>query len=123
MAARAAKALGLSEGGWRATARAPARRMDGLTLFLADLDPAYCKIREISKLGRNAVNSNEVFIHDLPVPDEDVVGEVGRAHAPRSHLAGDGPELRCRACAGAAPLILSPFVLLSSSVDRGQGPL
>ena len=55
-----------------------ARRMDGLTLFLADLDPAHCEIREIRKLGRNAVNSNEVFIRDLPVSDEDVVGEVGR---------------------------------------------
>ena len=55
-----------------------AKPLDGLTLFLADLDPAHCEIREIPKLGRNAVNSNEVFIHDLPVPVDDVVGEVGR---------------------------------------------
>jgi acyl-CoA dehydrogenase len=55
-----------------------ARRMDGMTLFLADLDPAHVEIREIPKLGRNAVNSNEVFIRDLPVSNEDVVGEVGR---------------------------------------------
>ncbi len=54
------------------------RRMDGLTLFLADLDPAHVEIREIPKLGRNAVNSNEVFIHELPVSHDDVVGEVGR---------------------------------------------
>ncbi len=54
------------------------RRLDGLTLFLADLDREYCEIREIPKLGRNAVNSNEVFIRDLPVPLADVVGEVGR---------------------------------------------
>jgi acyl-CoA dehydrogenase len=54
------------------------RRMDGLTLFLADLDRNYCEIREIPKLGRNAVNSNEVSIHDLPVKRCDVVGEVGR---------------------------------------------
>ena len=54
------------------------RPLDGMTLFLADLDPAHCEIREIPKLGRNAVNSNEVFIRDLPVPAEDVVGEVGR---------------------------------------------
>jgi len=50
----------------------------GMTLFLADLDPAYCEIREIPKLGRNAVNSNEVFINDLPVKAADVVGEVDR---------------------------------------------
>ncbi|MCH6561704.1 MAG: acyl-CoA/acyl-ACP dehydrogenase [Myxococcales bacterium] len=55
-----------------------AKPLDGMTLLLADLDPAYCEIREILKLGRNAVNSNEVFIHDLPVAVEDVVGEVGR---------------------------------------------
>jgi acyl-CoA dehydrogenase len=55
-----------------------ARPLDGMTLFLADLDPRHCEIREIPKLGRNAVNSNEVFIHDLPASDEDVVGEVGR---------------------------------------------
>ena len=54
------------------------RRFDGMTLFLADLDPAHCEIREIPKLGRNAVNSNEVFIRDLPVSRSDVVGEVGR---------------------------------------------
>ena len=55
-----------------------AKPLDGMTLLLADLDPAHCEIREILKLGRNAVNSNEVFIHDLPVAAEDVVGEVGR---------------------------------------------
>ncbi len=54
------------------------RRLDGLTLFLADIDPAHCEIREINKLGRNAINSNELFINDLPVSDDDVVGEVGR---------------------------------------------
>ena len=63
----------------RTTAReACARPLDGMTLFLADLDPAYTEIREIPKLGRNAVDSNEVFIEDLPVAAEDVVGEVGR---------------------------------------------
>jgi len=46
-----------------------------MTLFLADLDKRFCEIR---KLGRNAVNSNEVFIEDLPISNDDVVGEVGR---------------------------------------------
>jgi acyl-CoA dehydrogenase len=55
-----------------------AKPLQGMTLFLADLDPKHCEIREIPKLGRNAVNSNEVFIQDLPVSQEDVVGEVGR---------------------------------------------
>jgi acyl-CoA dehydrogenase len=55
-----------------------ARPLEGMTLFLADLDPNYVEIREIPKLGRNAVNSNEVYLEDLPVSANDVVGEVGR---------------------------------------------
>ncbi len=55
-----------------------ARRTDGMTLFLANLDRNYVSIREIEKLGRGAVDSNEVFYDDLPVDEADVVGEVGR---------------------------------------------
>src|SRR5205085_9493339 len=63
----------------RTTPREDCRRpLDGMTLFLADLDRSCCEIREIPKLGRNAVNSNEVFMHDLVASDADVVGEVGR---------------------------------------------
>jgi acyl-CoA dehydrogenase len=54
------------------------RKLDGLTLFVADLDPATVTIREIDKLGRAAVDSNEVIIDGLRVADADVVGEVGR---------------------------------------------
>ncbi|MCS5635453.1 MAG: acyl-CoA/acyl-ACP dehydrogenase [Myxococcota bacterium] len=52
--------------------------LQGMTLFLIDLDPEHVEIRPIDKCGRNAVNSNELFIHDLPVEDADVVGEVGK---------------------------------------------
>ena len=54
------------------------RKLDGLTLFVADLDPSAVEIREIEKLGRAAVDSNEVIIDGLKVADQDVVGEVGR---------------------------------------------
>ena len=64
--------------------------LDGMTLFLADLDRSCCEIREIPKLGRNAVNSNEVFINELVVADADVVGEVGRGF--RTLLDGINPE-------------------------------
>lgn len=52
--------------------------LDGMTLFVADLDRKYCDVRVIDKLGRAAVDSNEVFIEGLEVFDEDVVGEVGK---------------------------------------------
>lgn len=45
----------------------PRRRFDGLSLFVVDLDPAYCEIVPIRKLGRNAVASCEVAYDDLPV--------------------------------------------------------
>ncbi|MDQ3548000.1 MAG: acyl-CoA/acyl-ACP dehydrogenase, partial [Chloroflexota bacterium] len=58
--------------------RDPARPLLGLTLFFADLDPDYCTLDVIDKLGRNAVDSNRLVMTDLHVADEDVVGEVGR---------------------------------------------
>lgn len=55
-----------------------ARPVDGLSLFVVDLDPAHVDIKPISKMGRNAVASCEVVFDDLPVPRENLVGEVGR---------------------------------------------
>lgn len=54
------------------------RPTDGMTLFLADLDRDKVDIREISKMGRNAVNSNELFIDGLEIPVEHRIGEEGK---------------------------------------------
>jgi acyl-CoA dehydrogenase len=54
------------------------KKTDGMTLFMTDLDRAKVEIRPISKMGRNAVSSNELFIDDLMVPVEDRIGEEGR---------------------------------------------
>ncbi len=62
----------------RTASRNDARPFEGLTLFFSHLDRQACTIRQIEKLGRAAVDSNEVFIKDLEVPEEDVVGEVGQ---------------------------------------------
>jgi len=62
----------------RTSPRQEARPFDGMTLFFTDLDREACAVRRIEKLGRAAVDSNELFIQGLRVPDEDVVGEVGR---------------------------------------------
>lgn len=51
---------------------------DGMTLFYTDLDRTKVEVRRIRKMGRNAVDSNAVFIDDLFVPDEDRVGEEGQ---------------------------------------------
>jgi acyl-CoA dehydrogenase len=50
---------------------------DGMTLFLADLDPEAVTVRPIDKLGRNAVDSNELFIDELRIAAADRVGDEG----------------------------------------------
>ena len=50
----------------------------GLTLFYTDLDRKYVEVREIDKMGRHAVDSNQVFFDGLPVPEHDRIGEEGK---------------------------------------------
>jgi len=56
----------------------PGQGFNGLSLFLADLDPNHVDIRPIPKVGRNAVASCEVAYDDLPVEGWRMVGERGR---------------------------------------------
>jgi len=65
-------------------------RTGGLSLFYTDLDRRYVEVREIDKMGRKAVDSNELFIEDLKVPLEDRVGEEGKGF--RYILHGMNPE-------------------------------
>jgi acyl-CoA dehydrogenase len=51
---------------------------DGLTLFFTALDRRFVEVREIEKMGRKAVDSNQVFIDGLDVPAADRIGEEGR---------------------------------------------
>lgn len=62
----------------RTSPRNPEAPLDGLTLFFTRLDRDTCTVRKIEKLGRAAVDSNEVFIDGLEASDEEVVGTVGR---------------------------------------------
>jgi len=55
----------------------PGKPFRGLTLFFTEFDRSRITVREIEKLGRAAVDSNEIFIDNLEVPVENVVGEVG----------------------------------------------
>ena len=55
-----------------------ARRTDGLTLLLAELQRPEVTISAIPKTGRNAVASCEVVYDDLPVAVTDRVGEEGK---------------------------------------------
>ncbi len=55
-----------------------ARAEAGLTLFYTDVDRKYIEVREIEKMGRHAVDSNQVFFDGLPVPEADRIGEEGK---------------------------------------------
>ena len=50
----------------------------GLTLFYTDLDRSRIQVREIEKMGRKCVDSNELFIENFEIPVEDRIGEEGR---------------------------------------------
>jgi acyl-CoA dehydrogenase len=51
---------------------------EGLSLFYTDLDRKHVEVREIAKMGRKAVDSNQVFIDNLVVPAADRIGEEGK---------------------------------------------
>ncbi len=61
----------------RTSPRDAAKPFRGLTLFFTPFDRSRITVREIEKLGRAAVDSNEIFIDGLDVPASDVVGQEG----------------------------------------------
>jgi len=61
----------------RTSERDPRQPLKGMTLFFTDFDRTAITVRPIDKLGRAAVDSDEIVIENLGVPDEDVVGTVG----------------------------------------------
>jgi acyl-CoA dehydrogenase len=67
-----------------------AKRTDGMTLLLADLQRPEVDIKPIEKAGRNAVSSCEVIYDDLPVEVADRVGEEGQGF--KALLHGLNPE-------------------------------
>ena len=71
---------------------------EGLSLFYTNLDRRYVDVREIEKLGRKCVDSNELFIDKLPVPAEDLIGKEGEGF--RNILHGMNPERALAAAAG-----------------------
>jgi acyl-CoA dehydrogenase len=57
---------------------AVAKPAQGLSLFYTTLDRRFVEVREIEKMGRKAVDSNQLFIDGLQVPIEDRIGDEGR---------------------------------------------
>lgn len=50
----------------------------GLSLFYTPFDRDRIKVNEIEKMGRKAVDSNELFFENFEIPESDRIGEEGR---------------------------------------------
>jgi acyl-CoA dehydrogenase len=66
------------------------RKTEGLSLFYTDLDRSKVAVRVIEKMGRHAVDSNEMFFDGMAIPAADLIGEEGQGF--RSILHGMNPE-------------------------------
>jgi len=66
------------------------RKTEGLSLFYTDLDRSRVAVRVIEKMGRHAVDSNEMFFDGMEIPADDLIGEEGQGF--RSILHGMNPE-------------------------------
>ncbi|RYG29017.1 MAG: acyl-CoA dehydrogenase, partial [Burkholderiales bacterium] len=62
----------------------------GLSLFYTQIDRETVKIHEIEKMGRKAVDSNEIFFEGFEIPVEDRIGEEGEGF--KYILEGMNPE-------------------------------
>src|SRR6185295_13101284 len=84
------------------------KRTEGLSLFYTAFDRTYIEARVIDKMGRKAVDSNQLFFDGLPVPLEDRIGEEGKGFEYILH--GMNPERilsRRRQSASAARRLLA----------------
>lgn len=61
----------------RTSLRDEANPTGGLSLFFTDLDRSKATVREIGKMGRKAVDSNEIYFEGMEIPAEDRIGEEG----------------------------------------------
>src|SRR5690606_26466167 len=50
----------------------------GLSLFYTEFDRRRVHVREIEKMGRHCVDSNELFFDDYEIPGADLIGEEGK---------------------------------------------
>ena len=66
------------------------RKTEGLSLFYTDLNRSRVAVRVIDKMGRHAVDSNEMFFDGMAVPAADRIGEEGKGFTAILH--GMNPE-------------------------------
>jgi len=88
---------------------------DGLTLFYTDLDRSRVSVRRIPKMGRKAVDSNELFIDQLEIPESDRIGDEGKGF--KYILHGLNPE---RVLIAAEAIGIGKVALAKASAYAGE---
>lgn len=63
------------------TIRHPAKKHDGITIFLVDARSPGIEIRPLKQMGRSATHTNEVFFRDVRVPREAMMGRQNEGWA------------------------------------------
>ncbi|NYE04263.1 acyl-CoA dehydrogenase [Bacillus niacini] len=54
------------------------KKTDGMSIFFAPVDKSAISIKEIEKMGRNGIDTNELFIENLEIDEFDLIGEEGK---------------------------------------------
>jgi acyl-CoA dehydrogenase len=105
-----------------------AKPMQGLSLFYTDFDRARIDATPIPKMGRKAVECNMLFIEDLHVPADDLIGEEGKGF--QYLLSGLNPErtLFCveavglgRAALAKAATYANERIVFGRPIGKNQG--
>ena len=94
----------------------------GLSLFYTDFDRSRIAVHEIEKMGRKAVDSNELFFENFEIPVEDRLGEEGRGFEYILH--GMNPEriLIAAEAVGLGKVALSRAAAYAKEPHRVQSP-
>ena len=104
------------------------RPTDGLSIFYTKLDRSRVTVREIEKMGRKGVDSNELFIVDWEIPAEDRIGEEGQGfryilhgiNAERVLVAAEGVGI-ARAANDAAVKYAKERIVFDRPIGMNQG--
>ncbi|WP_238366926.1 acyl-CoA dehydrogenase family protein [Mesobacterium pallidum] len=101
---------------------------DGISIFYTDLDRDHITVQRIPKMGRKAVDSNAIFIEDLFIPDEHLIGEEGKGFSyilhslnPERVLVGTEAVAIGRDALGRAAKYAKERVVFDRPIGQNQG--
>jgi acyl-CoA dehydrogenase len=92
----------------------PAKPSHGITVFIVDAKAAGVKATTIPKLGMRSLGSCEVAFDDVFVPDENVLGEVGRGWSLLASTLNSERIMVAAQCCGALAGILEDMIRYAS---------